>query len=104
LDLRTSGGWRKVFYNDELHNLCSPLNIIRMIKSRWMRTEEHIARMGTGRIAYKVSVKIPEGKGSVRRPRNKWEYNIKRTLNKQDGRAWTGFILRLLGFETLSFV
>jgi hypothetical protein len=30
-----TGGWRKL-YNDELHNLYSSLNIIRMIKTRRM--------------------------------------------------------------------
>jgi hypothetical protein len=36
------GGWRKL-YNEELHNLYSLPSIIRMIKSRSMRWEEHIA-------------------------------------------------------------
>jgi hypothetical protein len=31
-----TGGWRKL-HNEELHNLYSSLNIIRMIKSRRMR-------------------------------------------------------------------
>jgi hypothetical protein len=39
------GGWRKL-HNEELHNLyCSP-SIIRIIKSRRMRSVGHIARMG----------------------------------------------------------
>jgi hypothetical protein len=37
--------WRKL-QNEELHNLSSSLNIIRMIKSRRMRWTGHVGRMG----------------------------------------------------------
>jgi hypothetical protein len=40
-----TGGWRKL-RNEELHNLYSSSNIIRMIKSRRMRWAGHIARIG----------------------------------------------------------
>jgi hypothetical protein len=36
------GGWRKL-HNEKLHNLPSSPSIIRMIKSRMMRWEGHIA-------------------------------------------------------------
>jgi hypothetical protein len=39
------GGWRKL-PNEELHNLHSSPNIIRVINSRSMRWTGHIARMG----------------------------------------------------------
>jgi hypothetical protein len=45
------GGWRKL-HNEELHNLCSLPNIIRMIKSRRMRRAGHAARKGKKRNAY----------------------------------------------------
>jgi hypothetical protein len=40
-----TGGWRKL-HNEELHNLYSSRNIIRMIKSRRMRWAGHVARVG----------------------------------------------------------
>jgi hypothetical protein len=39
------GGWRKV-HNEELHNLYSSPNIIRMIRLRKMGWAAHVARMG----------------------------------------------------------
>jgi hypothetical protein len=39
------GSWRKL-YNDELHNLYSSPNIVRVIKSRRMRWAGHVAHMG----------------------------------------------------------
>jgi hypothetical protein len=39
------GDWRKL-HNEELHNLYSSPNIIRMIKSRRMTRAGHVARMG----------------------------------------------------------
>jgi hypothetical protein len=41
------GSWRKL-RNDELHNLYSSPNIVRVIKSRRMRWAGHVARMGRG--------------------------------------------------------
>jgi hypothetical protein len=39
------GGWRKL-HNEELHNLYSSRNRIRMIKSRWMRWVGLVVRVG----------------------------------------------------------
>jgi hypothetical protein len=60
------GYWRKL-HNEELHNLCSSPNIIRMIKSRKMRWAGHVARlvvaqMGVKRDANRILVGKPEGK------------------------------------------
>jgi hypothetical protein len=43
-----TGGWRKL-HNEELHNLSSSPNIIRIIMSRRMRWAGHVARMGEKR-------------------------------------------------------
>jgi hypothetical protein len=43
------GSWRKL-HNDEIHNLYSSPNIVRMIKSWRMRWAGHVARMGRGEV------------------------------------------------------
>jgi hypothetical protein len=43
-----TGEWRKL-HNEDLHNLCSSPNIIRIIKSSRMRWAGHVARMGENR-------------------------------------------------------
>ena len=40
-----TGEWRKL-HNEELKDLNSPSNIVRVIKSRRMKWAEHVARMG----------------------------------------------------------
>jgi len=45
------GGWRRL-HNEELHNLYTSLNIIRVIKSRWMRWTGHVALLGEMNSAY----------------------------------------------------
>jgi hypothetical protein len=49
------GSGRKL-HNDELYNLYSSPNIVRVIKSRKMRWAGHVARMGEGRGVYRVLV------------------------------------------------
>jgi hypothetical protein len=70
------GSWRKL-HNDELHSLYSSPNIIRVIKSRRMRWEGHVARNGERRSVYRVLVGRPEGKRPLGRPRRSWEDDIK---------------------------
>jgi len=55
-----TGKWRKL--HEELNELyCSP-NMVRVIKSRRMKWEGHVARMGEVRGVYRVLVGKPEGK------------------------------------------
>jgi hypothetical protein len=42
----------------------------------------HVARMGERRGAYRALVGKPEGRRSLRRPRRKWEDNIKIDLRE----------------------
>jgi hypothetical protein len=44
-----TGDWRKL-HNEELHNLYSSPDIIRIIKSKRMRWAEHVALMGRRKI------------------------------------------------------
>jgi hypothetical protein len=83
------GSWRKL-HSDELHNLYSSPNIVRVIKSRKMRWVGHVARMGEGRGVYRVLVGRPEGKRPLGRPRHRWEDNIKLDLREImiDGANW----------------
>jgi hypothetical protein len=83
------GSWRKL-HNDEIHNLYSSPNIVRVIKSRRMRWAGHVACMGEGRGVYRVLVGRPEGKRSLGRPKHRWEDNIKMDLGEIeiDGANW----------------
>jgi hypothetical protein len=76
-----TGDWRKM-RNEELHNLFSSPNIIRMIKSRRMRGAGHIAEMGAKINAYRISVRKPEGKRPLGRPRYGWVDNIKKNFRE----------------------
>jgi hypothetical protein len=80
---------RKWHY-EELGNLYSSPNIVKMIKSRRMRWAGHVARIGEGRDVYRVVVGKLEGKRSLGRPRRRWEDNIKRHLRETgiDGANW----------------
>jgi hypothetical protein len=77
-------------HNDELHNLYSSPNIVRVIKSRRMRWAGHVARMGERRGVYRVLVGKPEGKRPLGRPRRRWEDDIKMDLREIgiDGANW----------------
>jgi len=73
-----TGKWRKL-HNEEFNDLYSSPNVILVIKSR-MRWVGHVARMGKG--IYRVLVGKPEGKRPLRRPRHRWEDNIKMDLQE----------------------
>jgi hypothetical protein len=70
-----TGGWRKL-HNEELHNLYSSPNIIRMIKSRACSTN------GGKRNAYRTLVGKQEGKRPLGRSRRGWVNNIKMDLRE----------------------
>ena len=76
-----TGEWRKL-HNEEISDLYSLPNIVRVVKSRRMRWAGHVTRMGQGRVVYRVLVGKPEGKRPLGRPRRRWEDNIKMDLQK----------------------
>jgi hypothetical protein len=69
-------------HNKELRDLYSSPSIIRIIKSRRMRWEGHVARMGEKRNAYRLLVGKPEGKRPLGRPRRRWVDNIRLDLGE----------------------
>jgi hypothetical protein len=79
-----TGEWRSL-HNEELNDLYSSLNIIRVIKSRRMRWAGHVARVGEKRDAYRILVGRPEGRTSFGRPRSRWQNNIKMDLQEVGG-------------------
>jgi len=73
--------WRRL-HNEELNDLYSSPNIVRVIKSRRMRWAGHVARMGEERGVYRVLMGKPEGKRPLGRPRNRWVDNIRMDLQE----------------------
>jgi hypothetical protein len=66
------GGWREL-HIEELHNIYSSTNVIRVMKSKRIRGVGHVAQMGEMRNTYNILVGKPEGKRPLRRPRHRWE-------------------------------
>ena len=73
-------GTRRKLHNEELNDLYSSPNIVRLIKSRRVRWAGRVARMGERRGIYRVLVGKPDGKRPFGRPRHRWEDNIKTDL------------------------
>jgi len=73
--------WRRL-HNEELNGLYSSPNIVRVIKSRRMRWDGYVARMGKERGVYWVLVGKPEGKRLLGRPRRRWVDNIRVDLQE----------------------
>jgi hypothetical protein len=63
-----TGEWRRL-HNEELNDLYSSPNIIRVIKSKRMRWAGHVARRGEKTGAYRILVGRPEGRRPLGRPR-----------------------------------
>ena len=57
-------------------------NIVRVIKSKRLRWEGHVARMEEGRSAFKILTGKPTGKRPLGRPRSRWEDNIRMDLEE----------------------
>jgi hypothetical protein len=84
-----TGEWRKL-HNEELNDLYSLPNIVRVVKWRRIRWAGHVARMGD-RGVQRVLVGKPEGKWPLGRPRRRWEGNIKMDLQEVGGVVGTGW-------------
>jgi hypothetical protein len=73
--------WRKL-HNEELNDLYSSPNIVRVKKSRRMRWVGNVGRMSERRGVYRVLVGKPEGKRPLEKPRRRWEDNNKMHLQE----------------------
>jgi hypothetical protein len=105
-----TGEWRKL-HNEELEDLYSLPNIVRMVKPRRMRWAGHMARMGERKGVYGVLVGRPEGKRPFGRRRHKWEDNIKMDLQEvgegfgdwmelaQDRDRWRALVSTVMNFR-----
>ena len=84
-----TGEWRTL-HDEELNDLYCSSSTAQVIKSRRMRWAGHVARMGERRGVYSVSVRKPDGKRPLGRPRRGWEDNIKMDLQEVGCGFWTG--------------
>jgi hypothetical protein len=75
-------------HNEELNNLYSSPNIIRVIKRRIMGWAGHLARMGKKRGVNKVLVGKPEVKIPFWKPKHRWEDNM--GIQEVGCGVWTG--------------
>jgi hypothetical protein len=74
-----TGEWRKL-HNEELRDLYSSPNIIRIMKASRMGWAEHVARMGEKRNACRLLMEKPEGRRPIGRPIHRWLDNIRMDL------------------------
>jgi len=69
-------------HNEELNDLYSSPNILRVIKSIRMRWAGHVARVGEERGVYRVLVGKPKRRRPLGRPRHRWVDNIRMDLQE----------------------
>jgi len=84
-----TGEWRRL-HNEELNDMYSSPNTVRVIQSRRMRWAGHVACMGEERGVYRVLVGKPEGKRPLRRPRRRWGIILGWISRRWDVGMWTG--------------
>jgi len=85
------GEWRRL-HNEELNDLYSSPNIVRVIKWRRMRWAGHVACMDEERGVCRVLLEKPVGKRPLGRPSRRWVDSIRMDL-QQVGFGymdWTG--------------
>ena len=83
------GEWRRL-YNEELNDLYSSSNIVRVIKWRRMRWAGHVGRMGEESGVYRILVGKPEGRRPLGRPRRRTRIILERISRRWNVCIWTG--------------
>jgi len=78
-------------HNEELNDLYSSPNIVRVIKSRRSRWAGHVARMGEERRLYRLLLGKPKRRRPMGRPRRRWVDNIRTDL-QEVGCGYMGWI------------
>jgi len=73
--------WRRL-HNEELNDLYSSSNIVRVIKLRRMRRAGHVKRMGEERVCIGSWLGKPEGRRPLVRPRRRWVDNMRMDLQE----------------------
>jgi len=73
--------WRRL-HNEELNDLYSSPNTVRVIKSRRMRWAGNVACMDEERRVYRVLLGKPEGRRPLGRPRRRWVDNTRMHLQE----------------------
>jgi len=98
-----TGEWRRL-HNEELNDLYSSPNIVRVIKSRRIRWAGHVERTGEERGLYRVLMGKPEGRRPLGRPRHRWVDNIRMDLQEVGCRYmdWIGLAQDRDRWRTLS--
>ena len=84
------GEWRKL-HNEELSDLYSLPNIVRVVKSRRMRWAGHVVRIVEGRGVHRVLVGKPEGKRPLGDPDVDGRIILRWIFRKWEGVVGTGW-------------
>ena len=106
---QVTGEWRKL-HNEEISDLYSLPDIVRVVKLRRMSQAGHVERMWKGRGVHRVLVGKPDGKRPLGRPRRRWEDNIKMDLQEvggcgdwieltQDRERWRALVSTVMNFR-----
>ena len=84
-------------HNEELNDLYSSPNIVRVIKSRRMRWAGNVAHTGERRGVCKVQVGKLEGKNHLEDPGVDGRIILRWIFRKRDVRTWTGSVWLRIG-------